>query len=873
MYLKTVSLRDFAGLDRVEGLRFEPGLNVVVGDNEAGKSTILLALRAAFFQKHRTGGEGARMLAPYGRQARPEVEVEFALGEVDYALRKSFLVKPEAELSWTGGRLVGDPVEDRLSELLRFTHSGARKVRDGDYAGAFGLLWVDQGRSTQGLDVGAGRDAVTASLEGEVGRLLGGEEGAALVAAAKSWQDRFFTDRLRTVVSSPLREAEDDVSALGAALEEARRAFRDYEEKIDRLAARRHALAALERDDAVGEAERRIEAAEAEVRALAALDRDWREADTALRASALRRDHLAERLREREALAARAAQAAAGAGEMAQRQARHAADARAAREEADRLADTRAALRERVAQAERAAEAARDAEERRRLAGEREALARHVEQAVALARSRADLAAGTQGPVPDDRALREIEAAEAACRDAAVRLEVAAPTLRFAPAGTGTVSTADGALLPDGEPFTATRRTTLRLSGFGEMTIDPGGGAEDLRHAREAADDALAALLRRHGVASLEDARRRQAGRREALAGIARVDAELRLLVPDGLDAARERLARLAASDPSDAGPAAASADAAEARAHHAALRGEFARRDAEFDAARRRSDALALHAAAGERDAAHAGREAEAQGRELAGAEAARPLAALREDVAAAEMDRAAKALVAERRRAAFEGADAETAARTLQARRRSLEEIRRDAAALREEVFRLEGELRAQGATALGEEVARLEDDLAATERRRARLALEADAARLLHATLSQAQREARENWLGPIRERVRPYLGLVHPGTDIDLDETTLEITGLRRGGVEEEYRRLSAGAREQVAVVTRLALAEVLKGGGHPAAVILDDALVNTDEKRLERMHLVLQRAAEGVQIIVLTCRERDFRGLGAPIFRL
>lgn len=70
-----------------------------------------------------------------------------------------------------------------------------------------------------------------------------------------------------------------------------------------------------------------------------------------------------------------------------------------------------------------------------------------------------------------------------------------------------------------------------------------------------------------------------------------------------------------------------------------------------------------------------------------------------------------------------------------------------------------------------------------------------------------------------------------------------------------------------------MVTRIALAQVLKKGGHPATVILDDALVNTDEKRLERMHLVLQKAAEDLQIIILTCRERDFRGLGAPIVRL
>ena len=46
------------------------------------------------------------------------------------------------------------------------------------------------------------------------------------------------------------------------------------------------------------------------------------------------------------------------------------------------------------------------------------------------------------------------------------------------------------------------------------------------------------------------------------------------------------------------------------------------------------------------------------------------------------------------------------------------------------------------------------------------------------------------------------------------------------------------------------------------------MILDDALVNTDEGRLERMHDVLTRAARELQILIFTCRERDFLGLGA-----
>ena len=50
-------------------------------------------------------------------------------------------------------------------------------------------------------------------------------------------------------------------------------------------------------------------------------------------------------------------------------------------------------------------------------------------------------------------------------------------------------------------------------------------------------------------------------------------------------------------------------------------------------------------------------------------------------------------------------------------------------------------------------------------------------------------------------------------------------------------------------------------------GRAAPVILDDALVYTDDVRIERMFDALHRQAADVQILVLTCRQRAFRDLG------
>jgi uncharacterized protein YhaN len=45
------------------------------------------------------------------------------------------------------------------------------------------------------------------------------------------------------------------------------------------------------------------------------------------------------------------------------------------------------------------------------------------------------------------------------------------------------------------------------------------------------------------------------------------------------------------------------------------------------------------------------------------------------------------------------------------------------------------------------------------------------------------------------------------------------------------------------------------------------LMLDDALVFSDDDRIERMFDILNRAAERLRILVFTCRTRSFRRLG------
>ena len=97
-----------------------------------------------------------------------------------------------------------------------------------------------------------------------------------------------------------------------------------------------------------------------------------------------------------------------------------------------------------------------------------------------------------------------------------------------------------------------------------------------------------------------------------------------------------------------------------------------------------------------------------------------------------------------------------------------------------------------------------------------------------------------------LPPFAIRGEPYLKRLLPNSALMLDDQTLRITHLRREGMDEPYERLSIGTREQLAVLVRLAFAE---------------------------MQGILDRAAERLQIIVLTCHERAYFDRGWTTKRL
>lgn len=72
-------------------------------------------------------------------------------------------------------------------------------------------------------------------------------------------------------------------------------------------------------------------------------------------------------------------------------------------------------------------------------------------------------------------------------------------------------------------------------------------------------------------------------------------------------------------------------------------------------------------------------------------------------------------------------------------------------------------------------------------------------------------------------------------------------------------------LSGGEQEQLFLIARLALADVM-AKDERQLVVLDDVLNATDSGRLARILSLLEEVAERLQMIILTCHPERYRGL-------
>ncbi|PZN93678.1 MAG: DNA-binding protein [Hyphomicrobiales bacterium] len=864
--LRLHNVRRFAGRGvAVEGIG--DGVNVLCAVNEFGKSTCFDALHALFFQPH-TGTPGAiQALRPYSG-GNPLVEADILTGQGAYRLTKQFYGGRRAMVRELGsGRLVAqaDEAERFIAGLVQ-----------GGTSGPAGLLWVRQGitgieRRAKSDEEGEkrARESVLTSVQGEVESLTGGRRMAQAVANCEEELSRLVTATGRPKAGGVYAQAIDERDGLVDTERRLTAEVRDLREALDKRRSLRARLAEIENPEQqatrlrdLSQAEAALASARAHGEALktaeveAALARNQR--DAARQALDDHRQNLARFsvLRERDAEGTRKRDEALS----QQREASDAGQAAVAAVDAAERGEREA--RDLLTRLEKALRA-RDAAEH--LAGLQQAHAKAEAGRAEVETLQAELKAIS---LPAS-AVKQLEAIESDL--VGLRAVVAArmPLLRidYREDVAGAVGL-DGVALGDGEERALTRSSVLEIDGVGRLTLTLPQGRDGHDELAEA-EARRAALLTTLGVAHLAEARQRESAIRELTGRLDLAKQRLALLAPDGLPALRETIARIEAQ----------SAGAPELKGDPETVRGALATAEARVSAARQaQREAQTVRDAAGamvvtaERAlasvaselaglAAVLGPEEGRQEREtqlaLALADAERVFAAAHiqvEALRAGAADLAGAEAKFHRMRSVVDGSAAETAR-------------------LREDAAELNGQIRARSDAAVEEAWQESLDKLAAAQKRLAGLEREVALLTRLRNALEAARAEAREHYFAPVMGELRPLLGLLFEDATVTFDEDTLLPRTVSRNGLEEPVGVLSGGMREQLAVLTRLAFARLLANDGQPAPVILDDALVYSDDDRIERMFDALHRQASDQQIIVFSCRQRAFAQLGGTILRM
>ena len=815
----------------------ETGVVVIHGENEAGKSTIVEALDVVLTEKHSGRSKRIRALQPVGKDVAPEVMAELSVGEYRFRIAKRWLSKKSCELNISSPRpaqFTGSQADDELERIL--SEHLDRSLVD--------ALFMRQDDTGEAISV-VGIPSLTRALERESGLAeeeVSGDDSALLARVDKEYQ-RYFT----AAKGNPAGGYKESAEALSRAEEEyaeATRVLRELDSVVERYEQ-------LERDQAAAQSE--LPAAQADL-----TDKQSR-AEEAATAQAKLDSHKATLERATDDLAraqsavteraelVTAAEEAARAAEAAQYRLTAAQDkAKGEAEEKERLEKRLAVAKEDYAAARSTLKQARRQQDKQKfeqLSARLEsldALASEVEQARAVVAQR-----GREVTAADITGLHKADSA----LSVAERLhEAAAAKVHFSgPAGS--------TIRVDGEDIEVREDTAIelvdsRVITIGDITARFSAGsysAEDTQRDVEQARMRLRDLLDILGVGSVaaaEEAHEAHRAQNDALDAATRaLNAELG---PDDLAGLRsqhsalaEKVADLEDTVEVDLPAAEAAEEAASEKVdaldrelvpyRESRLAHEVVRLDAELDAARENAQRVTRELASERERAADDALHTEVTRLEATVADLCGQL----DHMEAVDLD-TANSLV--------EGAQSHLAYLTDRIQRCEV-----DLGRLSSEVnFHSGAAERAQQATAAVEMARALYESV---DKR-------AQAARYLREILLKHRDAARQRYAAPFVAALSQLARTVYGGEiTFELDED-LRVIARTQYNETVSLASLSGGAREQLAILTRFAIAQLV--GAESVPVIVDDALGSTDRHRLQLMATLFSHVGRDNQVLVFTC---------------
>ncbi|MFN6548268.1 AAA family ATPase [Mycolicibacterium nivoides] len=859
MKLHRLVLTNYRGITHREIEFPDHGVVVVSGANEIGKSSMIEALDLLLEAKDRSGKKEVKQVKPTHADVGAEVMAEISTGPYRFMYRKRFHKRAETQLTVLAPvreQLSGDEAHERVLAMLAETVDTN--------------LWqaqrVLQSSSTAPVDL-SGSDALARALDVAAGEAvaLSGDEPL-LIERIDAEYLRYFTATGRptgewAAVTKRLAAAEGEVAQRAAAVAEVDDAVRRHAELTaevtgvsgQREQARAGLAAARKAADEVAALVQRLK--EAEVVAEAA-----RVARTASAAALTERRRLRAELDERATTITELQAALTVAdGETATAREVHEA-AEVAAEEARVSAQE---LEARVEAARTTLTRMTDRDEADRLATRLSKIDAGVRELDRVNRELAEITL-------DDAGMRAIETAAVAVERAAGQAELASARIELVAVTDFDVRVDDAQVsLEAGRPWSVntTADTEIDVPGVLTVRVVPGTPAAQTQARLDEALNALTAALAKAGVDDVDGARVLDARRRELLGGRDRLRATVDALTgDDALADLRSRLTQLQAGQPDEAGlfELAGPTDIGAARTELEAAVG--AHRKAVADSETSRKVIVAAAKKLSEKST-----RCSVLRDKLTTAQAELTVAGGRLEVQRAQTgddELAVKAQAADEEAAATAGRVA--ALRTeLSATEPNSVKAALDEAVRRAELLNTRHEAAVEG---LREVAAQLKVygtqgrkghlDAAETEREHThaeylRVHRRARAAETLRSVMARHRDATRQRYADPFRLEVQ-RLGRLVFGEDFEVDvDSDLNIRTRTLSGRTVPYESLSGGAKEQLAIVARLAGATmVAKEDSVP--VIIDDALGFTDPDRLTKMGAVFDAVGGDGQVIVLTC---------------
>ena len=856
--LHLTNVRKFTG-KRASITGIGKGITVVSEANEFGKSTFFDAIHALFFEKYSSSAKPVKSLQPYAGGA-VEVAAEVETDQGTFRVEKRFLSKKAAKISRLSDGVTiaqDDEAERWISTLLGTAHDGPA-----------GLLWVRQG--LLGLEADSAKEKsllmetrrdLLSSVAGEIDTMTGGRRMDRVMRSVAESLAEIATKTGRKTgawkVASDAAEALDtELQSVTAQVQTLDKALRDRKQAEATLTRLENPDAKARRDGAFLAAKNAMESATAHVGAVKAaqqehdlaslksqnakadLDAFLKAIDSLQTAKMHAKDSL-DKATEAKIKAGRLKQILDGA------QTHHTTATQSVAAARKQLDNTRSQLSARKAKTEVAQ------------------LADQIAKAKASLEKRDGARAVTKASLATSDWLRRAEEAQGEVTKRAAFVDAQTTTLSIAYEGKARI-TQNGAPLLGDQPVVLDGDTKLDLPGIGTMTFHAKAVGDDGRKRLSAAQEYLDSILSEVGAKTMQDARAFATTRAEAAAKVDLEQAILDTLAPNGIEAlqAVKAEADLAAIDADDAVlPTIADLEALLARTDEAegAARQKLTTADADY--------ATARDVSANRQAIAQAAKDALERAQTSAGPVETRETR--RADRLRLQAQEHAALLKAETDLQAVIAAapDLDTAAAELKRAEDAVAGARQERAQLGERLAALSSEIRTLAGNGIEERRDELAGELEAVRAFEARFAQQAAALTRLQTALDAERDAARDTYFGPVQEELKPLLSILHRDAALSFDSESLLPTGLMRDAEEETLDDLSGGTKEQIAILTRLAFARLFARKGRHMPIILDDALVYSDDDRIIKMFTALTRVAQDQQIIVFSCRQLAFQDLG------